>query len=186
MRMAVSLEEWPQPWWWSVYARYPKIPLSYRKKRLCLHLRTTPLSIYICTYCPQVTQRCYDLTGNTGRSITMMLLGNIALVLKGLSYQFLMSLVTFHLTQMAPVGCADPCLLCLSHPWFWASLKLCILGLGNWDLCWSDRLWCCLFLWRAASKMWCTGPERTTFRSEIRFLINWRYLPFDPWYPVVT
>ena len=23
MRMAVSLEEWPRPWWWSVYARYP-------------------------------------------------------------------------------------------------------------------------------------------------------------------
>ena len=42
----------------------------------------TPLSIYICTHCPQVAQRCLDLTMFTGREITMTSLGNIALSLK--------------------------------------------------------------------------------------------------------
>ena len=30
MRMAVSLEEWPRPWWWSVYARYPDTYINVR------------------------------------------------------------------------------------------------------------------------------------------------------------
>ena len=41
-----------------------------------------PLYIYICTYCPHVAQRCLDLTTNTGREITMISQGNIALSLK--------------------------------------------------------------------------------------------------------
>ena len=61
------------------------------------------------------------------------------------------------------------------HPWTW-----------NVDLSWSDRLRCHLFLLRAACRIWCTGPEMTAFRSEIRFLIDWSYLPFNPWCLVVT
>ena len=61
------------------------------------------------------------------------------------------------------------------HSWTW-----------NVDLSWSDRLRCRLFLLRAACHISCTGPEVTAFCSEIGFLINWSYLPFNPWCLVVT
>ena len=49
-------------------------------------MNLNPLSIYICTHCPQVAQRCLDLTTYTGREITMTSLGNIALSLKDRVY----------------------------------------------------------------------------------------------------
>ena len=111
MRAAVSLMEWPRPWWWSVYPRdTPTSPFhrerrgfacmqrNYYKKytmvfkgpsnatdlnvlqgkayekpcwpqyirdqyvlkgpRYNLEMNLNPLSIYICTHCPQVAQRC--------------------------------------------------------------------------------------------------------------------------------
>ena len=51
-------------------------------------MNLNPLSIYICTHCPQVAQRCSDLTTYTGREITMTSLGNIALSLKDQVYVF--------------------------------------------------------------------------------------------------
>ena len=47
-----------------------------------IKMNLNPLSILISTHCPQVAQRCLDLTTYTGREITMTSLGNIALSLR--------------------------------------------------------------------------------------------------------
>ena len=56
------------------------------RDRVTTSMNLNPLSIYICTHCPQVAQRCLDLTTYTGREITMTSLGNIALSLKDRVY----------------------------------------------------------------------------------------------------
>ena len=56
--------------------------MSFKGPHYNLEMNLNPLSIYICTHCPQVAQRCLDLTTNTGREIARISLGNIALFLK--------------------------------------------------------------------------------------------------------
>ena len=73
------------------------------RDRVTTSKNLTPLSIYICTYCPQVAQRCSDLTTYTGREITMMSLGNIALSLKDRLYVFKVRLQCLFFTLLLPL-----------------------------------------------------------------------------------
>ena len=104
---------------WPQYIRDQYVLKGPRYK---LEMNLNPLSIYICTHCPQVAQRCQDLTTNTGREITMISLGNIALSLKDRVMAFKVRLqCNFSLPSSFSFGSKSFLHLVLLLTWLWSS-----------------------------------------------------------------